>query len=549
MRNKRTQSLCVIFIFSIAMLLLLKLDIFRIDESGIHLSGNKAHPTVDYVEEALGVPVVEDMSFLNGKELCTSGSNPGVLFEETMLPYDEESETLYLSQSLADSEWVGSLSTALDGYYLCAVRDEYWDRKQEAIREGYPFELFLVGDSDYYSLNLVVSGMPTLTIDTESKVQIQDGEELSGIIRVFNPDIGVEKYEIHESYVSYHIKGGTTRKFEKKGYALKLQDKKGNNVAASLLGMRADNSWKLNALYTDNNRIREKTAADIWEQFCEATPEVKQDGARLEYVELIINNDYRGIYCLVEPIDEVKLGLDKNDVLYKVVGWTLPEQHEFFAAAEQGAYTAGGIRINYPNEMEDSAAAWYPMQDYSERFYENPELDYEKALSTVDVRNLSDVFMFLMVTTASDNDFKNLYFAAEVSEGNEYVMTQIPWDLDYTFGNYYDGGVVNLVAFDDSIDGLFADSTLPRLKFANLEEIGPAFLDRWNRYRESFLSTDAILELLQTNRDYVVETGALQRDAARWPEVPVNGDITPLLQYQMNRMLYLDDYFVRWATE
>ena len=90
---------------------------------------------------------------------------------------------------------------------------------------------------------------------------------------------------------------------------------------------------------------------------------------------------------------------------------------------------------------------------------------------------------------------------------------------------------------------------MPRLKFANLEEIGPAFLDRWNRYRESFLSTDAILELLQTNRDYVVETGALQRDAARWPEVPVNGDITPLLQYQMNRMLYLDDYFVRWATE
>ena len=537
MRKRRAFLICMVHVIGIIVLLMW--------QSGV--DGQRVPMSVAYSDEVLGIAIVENLDFLGERELQKTESNPGVLFENTLLPYDAESNTLFLSQSMDTQKWVGELVGEGD-FFLCTTQDAYWQKKQDAIRDGYAFGIWLVNEESYYELKLVVSGMPTISIDTESKERIQDGEELQGIIRVFDPDIGSGRFEIHESYVTYHIKGNTSRRFEKKGYALKLQDYQGQKVDASLLGMRSDNSWKLNPLYTDNNRIREKTAAQIWEKFSEANTELKQDGPRLEYVEVVINNEYEGVYCLVEPVDEDKLGLDKNDVLYKVVSWNVPSSDDFVTAVADKASTAAGIRINYPKTITNHTDVWYPMWDYSQRFYFNPELDYEKALSTVKVENLSDIFMFLMVTSASDNSYKNLYFAAEVTENNEYVMKQIPWDLDYTFGNVYDGESENLTRFAEYYQSIYADSTLPRLKFENIEEIGSAFLERWNQYRNTFLNTESILCLLRENRDYLVETGAMKRERERWQEIPVSSDIDQLLQYQENRMAWLDIYFLEWAT-
>lgn len=392
-----------------------------------------------------------------------------------------------------------------------------------------------------------MSGMPVISIDTESEGQIQDTEE-RGVVRVFDPDVGSSRYEIHQSYMTCRIKGGTSRMLEKKGYALKLYDYLWKKANISLLGMRTDNNWKLNPLYTDDTRIREKTAAQIWQAFSEANQELKQDGPRLEYAELVINKEYMGVYCLVEPVDEEKLNLDKNDILYKVVGWTIPADDDFAAAAADSIPTVAAIRINHPKVISDYEAVWYPMRDYNERFYLNPDLDYEKALPTVNTANLSDVFMFLMVTSASDNHYKNLYFAAEVTGDGSYVMRQIPWDLDYTFGNAHCGESPNLVCFSEDYSCIYADSTLPRLKFANPKDIGTAFLERWNRYRESFLKTEEVLRLLKENQAYLTETGAVGRENERWKEFQVNTDISRLLQYQENRMTWLDGYFAEWAA-
>ena len=135
-----------------------------------------------------------------------------------------------------------------------------------------------------------------------------------------------------------------------------------------------------------------------------------------------------------------------------------------------------------------------------------------------------------------------------MAKDGRYVMKQIPWDLDYTVGNVYDGESPNLVWFLGDSSCIYADSALPRLKFANPEEIGPAFLERWHQHRESFLKTEEILRLLKENQAYLTNTGAVVRENRRWKEFPVNSDLSELLQYQEERMRWLATYFTLWAA-
>lgn len=509
----------------------------------------------------LGLQFVSNEEFLAGKELLPTLVNPGIAYEEVLLPYGAANNTLYLPQSRKGSEWVGMISSLLPDYEVYAGEDNYWQQKTSAIQENHLFTLWLVGDTNYYEFHLVVTGAPVINITTECSRKPEpveyekDPEKFAygsetrylGTIDVFNPDINCEQYEILQAGVSYHLKGISSNVFEKRGYALDITDSKGENVDVSLLGMRSDNNWKLNALNTDSLCIREKTAAQIWEQFDNHAEQIHEGGPRMEYVELILDNDYRGIYCLVEPVDAKKLKLDQNDILYKIIGWEPPTLDAIQDSVNRGWKVRSPIRIRSPKVITDYTAAWKPMMEYLDIFYYKEELDASYAESIVNVDNLADVFLFTMVTSASDNTFKNLYMAAKVEPDGTYRMHQIPWDLDYTFGNCYTTETNNYTVFDTNYTAIYAETALPRLKISNPERFGTPVLEKWQTYRQDFLATDNVLSLLQENQDYLIETGVILREQERWPESGVNTDIEELLTFQKNRMEWLDTYFENWA--
>lgn len=159
--------------------------------------------------------LVEDAGAWEEKGFLEAEAGSGILFEGTLLPYDAESNTFILPQSIHTQGWTGTLSAADDAYSLYAGQDVYWQKKQDAIREGHAFSIWAVNGESYCEYKLVVSGMPVISIDTESEGQIQDTEE-RGVVRVFDPDVGSSRYEIHQSYMTCRIKGGTSRMLEKR---------------------------------------------------------------------------------------------------------------------------------------------------------------------------------------------------------------------------------------------------------------------------------------------------------------------------------------------
>lgn len=507
---------------------------------------------VPYTGKIMSVPIVEDLHFLEGKKRCIAETNPGVCFGGALLPYTKDG-TLYLSQDFAVEEWVGEITTDARDTFLCTLYDPAWEDKAGSIRENHIFKLWMVDGESYYELSMAVCGMPVMTISTQREEEQDRGDYdvdpdhfiydppviCYGQLQLFDPGVGTDGYEVMEFGVRYNLRGDSSRGLEKKSYSIGLLDAKGENFDASLLGMRSDNIWKLKGMATDDSRIREKTACRLWEQFAVSNTEVNENGPRMEYAELIVDGDYMGLYGLIEPVDAKKLELDKNDLLYKSLNWIIPEDKEFQDSVDKRWRITTYIRLRYPDTIKDYEKAWHPMRDYLATFYRGTG-DGRSAESKIYVSNAVDMLLFNMAISGNDNYFKNIYFAADVAEDGTYVMRQIPWDLDLTFGQAFDIGFYN----NETV--VYEEAAIPFLRDTRPEAVRPYLQERWRECREGFLSTDHILKIMCENRDYLVNAGAVERENARWPMYRMSDDIDRILDYQERRMEWLDGYFEKF---
>ena len=304
---------------------------------------------------------------------------------------------------------------------------------------------------------------------------------------------------------------------------------------------------KLNSLITDPTRIREITAAQIWEEFDRANEEINEAGPRLQYVEVILDNDYRGVYGLVEPVDEKKLALDENDVLYKVITEQLPSDDRIQESIDNQWKIQSALRIRYPKTITDYETAWYPVRDYLNTFLGEQDIEY--AMDKVYVSNAVDMMLFITAVAGSDNHTKNRYLAADVAEGGSYVMRQVPWDLDITFGQVFNQESPLKTDFEPDYTMVYEEEMVPMLMYVDYEKMSDLIREKWQNYRQSFLQTEAILQRFEENRDYLLDTGAAYRENERWPDFAMDTEIDYLKEYQKKRMNWADDYVAGYTRE
>ena len=108
--------------------------------------------------------------------------------------------------------------------------------------------------------------------------------------------------------------------FDKKSYRVELTETDSGSDKMSFLGLRKDDDWILNSICTDKSLAREKVCYDLWKRLNE-TEERPVASSQIEYCELILNNEYMGVYGLMYPIDKKLMGMNPGDLLYKVGTW------------------------------------------------------------------------------------------------------------------------------------------------------------------------------------------------------------------------------------
>lgn len=115
-----------------------------------------------------------------------------------------------------------------------------------------------------------------------------------------------------DSKTVIHVRGNSSRRFDKSGYALRLVTDSGENNPQSVMGMSAHHEWALHGPFLDKTLIRNYMWYNISGEIMDYTPNVR-------FCEVFINGEYQGVYVMTETItagkdgSRLNLSVDKKD--------------------------------------------------------------------------------------------------------------------------------------------------------------------------------------------------------------------------------------------
>lgn len=343
-------------------------------------------------------------------------------------------------------------------------------------------------------------------------------------------------------------RGATALAYDKKNYAVKLLDPTTADdpdglqpLDASLLGMRTDNSWILDAMASDMARMRNRVSTDFWLDFS-ARPYYANDepdmlnGTRGRFVEAFVGDRYWGLYCLTEKIDRKQLKLKKpkdgapRGLLYKSYRWdNLVTFTDPWPAATD--YTWQGWECSYPDNRKGEPFNWEPLIDII-RFFRitPPDFDLQDSLFLkIDVPLWRDYNLFCDLLHADDNVSKNMYVyyrdvTAETSapfyNGDLRLapppgpMCICPWDLDATWGRTYDR-----LPIDPKENCNVSNGTNIHLWLSVPQRFIRHYYKRWEELRQDAFLPENIWPYFERYFDLFETSGAGDRETERWDGV------------------------------
>lgn len=355
----------------------------------------------------------------------------------------------------------------------------------------------------------------------------------------------------------------------KRNYSIKFVDENGEKQNRKLLGMRRDNHWKLDAAQVDMSRVRNRVATDLWldmahePYYYNDAPDVIT-GVRGEMLELFVNNDYMGIYTLMECLDRKQLQVKKYDEVedkFRGVFWYTNEWSTVTAFKKTSTYNNNlqlfdHFVIEYP-EFEEVCPTNHKIIHDAVSFVVNGVVSNfnQKAHLYFDMPVIIDYAIFNQVLNAIDNEVNNIYWIAYDGDVDK-KLTLAVWDLDWSAGMNRNSEDFrgDRAAYD--YDYEFSSKLFNRLQ--NKECIyNRMMVERYWELRKTWLSTESITKRYADAIDRLIDCGAASRDSARWSgDSDINGLTLDLAAEKLyitdwlkNRLAYLDRTLMRRSCD
>ncbi|MEL6592553.1 MAG: CotH kinase family protein [Bacteroidota bacterium] len=332
--------------------------------------------------------------------------------------------------------------------------------------------------------------------------------------------------------IGIETRGNSTQDFDKKTYSLELRDAAGKDKSASLLGMGKEEDWILHAMVIDKSQLRIPFSFYLWQQ-------MGHYASNWRYVELILNNEYRGLYILTERI---KRDNDRVDIAKL-------DEEDISGDALTGGYI---LRIDWLEELQGFESQYqsqagqpmffqwyYPraerIQAEQARYIEDWMANFENALFAEDYHNdrgerysdliyLTSFADFLLINELSKNadGYKLSSYVHKDRDSRGGLLVAGPiWDFDQTYSistvcsnddptgwtyRQEQNGCEDLESMPLWWQRMVADSL-----FRNL------LTQRWASFRTGFLHQDSIYQWLDTQRMQIAP--AIERNFDRWDEM------------------------------
>lgn len=368
------------------------------------------------------------------------------------------------------------------------------------------------------------------------------------------------------SLIKAKWRGGTTNTADKhkRNYKIKPLNFKGKGQDISLLGMREDNNWILDAGQIDLFRLRNRIATEIWNDFATkpyyASKEPKaKSGVTGKVVEVILNNEYRGIYSLTEAMDRKELKLKKYDdknqefhgQLWKVSSWDKATFWDIDKDYDNTQETWHAFETKYPDIEDVNPTDYSPLYEAIDFVVNsNDEAFKKEAGDYFDIPVLIDYQLFLETLKPVDNNGKNMYWGIyDVAKSKK--LTLAIWDLDASVGQDWHCSTplhpdYVLPNTDLGVKDVF--NLYHRLSSLNVDNYNEKVASRYQELRKTYFSKENLISRYQGYYDMLVKSGAASREECQWSKdsdiggYPLNfkSEIEYIKNWIINRLNYLD---------
>ncbi|MBC8192213.1 MAG: CotH kinase family protein [Candidatus Marinimicrobia bacterium] len=387
----------------------------------------------------------------------------------------------------------------------------------------------------FFSPQPFTSLLPLVLIDTEGQT-IPDEPKIHSMMRVIDNGPGMENNITDPStgyngHIGIEIRGASSQMYPKKQYAVETRDEAGENLNVELMGFPSENDWILHAPYSDKTLIRNDLVYTLARQ-------TGNYASRTKAFELFINDEYQGVYILMEKIkrdnnriDIAKLNPDEIEgddltggYIIKVDKWAGENTDRWFSEPSLPEY--GGVYYQYHYPAADDIAPEQEsyIQNYIDEFeqmfedgtYLDPQDGY---YNKIDWEQFIDYAIMQEFAKNVDGYRLSSFIYKDKDSNDPRFHTGPVWDFNLAFGNanYYDGS--NTVGW--YMETNFGDDPW-RIPFWwyliwDDDTFRFAFNARWQELRGDVLSNDHVMDTVDSLVGHLGP--AIDRNFDLWPVI------------------------------
>jgi hypothetical protein len=422
----------------------------------------------------------------------------------------------------------------------------------------------------YSQVNLTSSNLPIVLIDTRGQ-EIPNEPKIPATMRIVDNGAGQRNeitgpYNDYDGNIGIEIRGSSSTMFEKKSYGLEIWDENLNDTIASILGMPEEEDWVLHGPYSDKSLMRNFLTFKLGR-------DLGRYASRTRFFELVLNNDYRGVYVFMEKIkrdryrvDIADLGpdentgddltggyivkLDKFDGSNTGGGWASPYRPPGYSKPDQQIY----FQFDYPKSRNITPE----QEDYIKNYVTAFE-DALQKLPAGDLKNGYKSFINLesFVDFAIINELSRnvdgyrlstfLHKDKDSKDGKLYIGPI--WDFNLAFGNadYYNGSDTEGWGWNFNFNPATNDDFWLIPFWWQRFQTDPEYLNllknRWQALRSGPYKTETILSFIDSTAAVLEESQSRNFQKFPilsqyiWPNAYVGGSYA-------NEIDYLKDWIV-----
>jgi hypothetical protein len=415
------------------------------------------------------------------------------------------------------------------------------------------------------NLPLVVINTNGLAIQNTPKIMVEMGiiwkengnrNSLKDPKNNYNGKVGIE------------IRGSSSQQYPKKSYGFETRLDEETELNVSLLGLPAESDWVLYAPYTDKTMIRDVLTYILNASFGHYSP-------RCRFVELFINDNYEGVYVLMEKIkrdenrvDIAKLKPTDNSGEDLTGGYIIKIDKTTGGTGEgwSSEYINKTGRTYYQYEYPEDDEITIAQKTYIQAWLRNMEqsLYFQKFNGTGNYHEyLNDSsFIDFMITNELSKNIDGYRLSSFLyKDKNEKLNCGPIWDFNLSYGNanYHQGWLTTGFQYRASLSGDYFQNPFWWEKLMLDQNFVFKLKNRWNKLREKQLSTNRIHFVTDSLVNLLSE--AETRNYQRWPIIgkyvwpnyyigtSYEEEVLWMKNWINNRLLFIDQAWMITSTE